>query len=56
MKVPTAVRKEAVQALFTASDVIPVSMSPSYMFFNGATPLYAPVGGVLAGPGTRILK
>lgn len=51
-----SVWKEAEQALFTSSDVVPVSTSPNFMFFNGATSLYAPIGGTLAGPGIRVLK
>ena len=48
--------EEAERSLFTASDVAPVSISPNYMYFNGATSLYAPAGGILTGPGVRVLK
>ncbi|MBQ7803640.1 ABC transporter substrate-binding protein [Rhodococcus sp. (in: high G+C Gram-positive bacteria)] len=51
-----AVWKEAEQALFADSDIIPVSASPNYMFFNGAESLYVPSGGILVGPGVRVLK
>ncbi|MGC0362382.1 peptide/nickel transport system substrate-binding protein [Rhodococcus sp. 27YEA15] len=48
--------KEAEQALFTASDLLPVSTSPNFMFFNNATSIFAPFGPILAGPGVRVLK
>lgn len=51
-----AVWKEAEQAFFAESDIIPVSESPNYMFFNGAESLYTPSGGILIGPGVRVLK
>lgn len=48
--------KDAEQALFADFDVVPISVSPNYMYFNGATSLYAPAGGILVGAGVRVLR
>ncbi|NYE18381.1 ABC transporter substrate-binding protein [Microbacterium immunditiarum] len=48
--------KQAEQALFDAVDIIPVSVTPYKMYFNGATSLVAPVAGILPAGAIRVLK
>ena len=43
-------------ALFGQVDLIPVSVTPFKMYFNGATSLYQPVAGTLPGAAIRVLK
>ncbi|MGW5157352.1 ABC transporter substrate-binding protein [Nonomuraea wenchangensis] len=47
---------EAEKTLMTSADLIPVSVTPYKMYFNGATALYRPVGGQLPGAAIRVLK
>jgi peptide/nickel transport system substrate-binding protein len=48
--------KGAESALFKSSDLLPVSVTPVNMYFNGAESLLDPVGGVLPGAAIRMLK
>lgn len=48
--------KQAEVALFGQVDLIPVSVTPFKMYFNGATSLYQPVAGTLPGAAIRVLK
>lgn len=47
---------QAEEALFASVDLIPVSVTPFKMYFNGATSLYQPAGGLLPGSAIRVLK
>lgn len=48
--------KQAEQALMRDANILPVSVTPFKMYFNGATSLYQPVIGSIPGPGIRVLK
>ncbi|WP_460835908.1 ABC transporter substrate-binding protein [Nocardioides hungaricus] len=47
---------EAEKALMADADLVPVSITPYKMYFNGATALYSPIGGLLPGSAIRVLK
>lgn len=47
---------EAEEALFKNVDLIPVSVTPFKMYFNGATSTVQPIGGMLPGSAIRVLK
>jgi peptide/nickel transport system substrate-binding protein len=47
---------KAEAALFDAADLIPVSVTPYNMYFNGATAIVRPVGGMLPGAAIRVLS
>jgi peptide/nickel transport system substrate-binding protein len=48
--------KQAEQALLANVDLVPVSVTPFKMYFNGAESLSQPVTGVLPGAAIRVLK
>jgi peptide/nickel transport system substrate-binding protein len=48
--------KDAESALFASADILPVSVTPVNLYFNGAQSLLDPVGGVLPGAAIRVLK
>ena len=46
---------QAEKALFTSTDLVPVAVTPFKMYFNRATSLLQPVGGLLPGSAIRVL-
>lgn len=48
--------ENAEKALMTSADLVPVSVTPYPMYFNGATTVYPPAGGGLPGSAIRVLK
>jgi peptide/nickel transport system substrate-binding protein len=48
--------RDAEAALFDAADLVPVSMTPFKMYFNGAESIIRPVGGYLPGAAIRVLS
>lgn len=48
--------ESAEKALMASVDLVPVSVTPYPMYFNRATAIYPPVGGILPGAAIRVLK
>jgi len=48
--------EQAERALFESADIIPISITKSNMYFNGATTVIDPSGGLIPGAGIRVLK
>lgn len=47
---------KAEETLFTSADLIPVSVTPFKLYFNGATSAVRPVDGAIPGTAIRVLK